>query len=217
MKNIYNKFLIVSTVALFIGGFYLYIDKDLNTKDILPIAFGSSLESSIPLVEGNIVTDKNKKISEDTSFLKTLTSLNKISIDTLLFENPAFNSLKNNSVKIEKVEAGRVNPFAPIMVAPSSDIVKLSDVVTDLPTDITDKTAILNGTVNTKTGVTDLYFEYGNNQELGTKGSIIKQSLVGTFVENISKLNPKTTYFFKACAKINNVASCGDVVSFTTK
>jgi hypothetical protein len=217
MKNIYNKFLIVSTFLLFIGGIYLYFSKDLNNKDIIPVAFGSSLESSLPVVENKTSTDKSKKITQDTAFLKTLTSLNKITIDTLLFDNPSFKALKNNAVKIEKVEAGRINPFAPILVTPITGDMRLSDITTNQPTEITDKTAVLNGTINTKTGVTDIYFEYGSTEALGTKGAIVKQSLVGTFVENISKLSPKTTYFFKACAKINNVASCGDVVSFTTK
>ncbi|MDP4033348.1 MAG: hypothetical protein Q8P60_10935, partial [Pseudorhodobacter sp.] len=90
-------------------------------------------------------------------------------------------------------------------------------VVTDQSTQITDKTAVLNGTINTVVGVTDTYFEYGTTVDLGTITATVKQSLVGTFIKNVLGLTPKTNYFFKACAKINNIASCGEVVSFTTK
>jgi hypothetical protein len=213
MKNIYNKFLIISTILLFIGGVYLYLSKDLNSETLVPVALGSSLESS------NVTTpvDTSKEnIDSNISFLTKLASLKKINIDTALFKNLAFNALKNNSVKIEKVPAGRVNPFAPTVDDSIDTSQILSNVVTNQPTQVTDKTAILNGTLNTTNNVTDLYFEYGNKIELGTTSEKIKQSLVGTFVKNISGLIPKTTYFFKACAKINNIASCGEVISFTT-
>ena len=213
MKNIYNKFLIISTILLFIGGIYLYLSKDLNSETIVPIALGSSLESS------NVATpvDTSKEnIDSNISFLTKLASLKKINIDTTLFESTAFNSLKNNSVEIEKVAVGRVNPFAPTVDDSVNTSLPVSNVVTNQPTQVTDKTAILNGTLNITNNVTDLYFEYGNKPELGTTSEKIKQSLVGTFVKSISGLTSKTTYFFKACAKINNIASCGEVISFTT-
>ena len=37
------------------------------------------------------------------------------------------------------------------------------------------------------------------------------------FIKNISGLSPKSNYFFKACAKIKGVATCGDIISFNTK
>ena len=88
-------------------------------------------------------------------------------------------------------------------------------VVTDTPTQITDKTAVFNGTIN-ESGAKDTYFEYGITPQLGTVTPIVKQSLVGTFIKNVLGLTPKTNYFYKACAKINNVPLCGEVVSFIT-
>lgn len=217
MKKFYNKFLIISTIFLLVGGVYLYISKESNGGTIVPIAFGSSLASSNGGEVSPITPTMGNDIASDISFLTTLVSLKQIKIDTSLFINSSFNKLQNNAVKLEPVVAGRVNPFAP-MDANSNTNTSGQTVITDQPAQITDKTAILNGTINTTNGVTDTYFQYGlSAQDTPNTTGLAKQSLVGTFVKNISGLTTKTTYFFKACAKINNIALCGEVISFTTK
>ncbi len=221
MKKKYNKFLIVSTVFLFIGGVYLYSSNDLISGDIVPVAFGSSLESSV-LAESALVSSPvmAEEVNSDISFLATLVSLKNIKMDTSIFNLDTFKALKNNAVQIELVPSkpGRVNPFAPITVTESVGVSAAPVVATNQPTEVTDKTAIFNGTVNTDSVVTDTYFEYGiSAQGVNNKIEIAKLSLVGNFVKNIVGLTPQTTYFYKACARINNIASCGDVVSFTTK
>ena len=217
MKIIYNKFLIISTIALIMGGVYLYLSKDLNSGTIIPIALGSSLASS------NVATDTaplasslNEKISSDIAFLTNLNSLKAIKIDSSFFSDQSFKILQNNEVKIEKVQAGRINPFAPIDTNNTNNIVSTPKVKTDQPAQITDKSVVLNGTVNTINGVTDTYFDYGITQNLGLIVETVKPSLVGTFIKNVLGLTPKTNYFYKACAKISNIAFCGEVVSFNT-
>ena len=214
MKIMYNKFLIISTVVLIIGGAYLYFSDNLNSE-IVPVAYGSSLTSSNILDEA--LSSIGSQINSDISFLNTLVSLKEIKIDTVLFNNKNFNSLKNNTVKIEPVVAGRSNPFVSIIDQDiNNNNNSTADVITDQPTQITDKTVILNGTVSMTNNVTDTYFEYGTTEVLGSITTIVKPSLVGSFIKNISGLTPKTNYFFKACAKINNIKSCGNLVSFTT-
>jgi len=217
MRIKYNKFLIISTIVILMGGVYLYFSDNLSSGVIVPTAYGSSLASSNGLESSPVSALQGDKISSDISFLTTLVSLKKIKIDTSLFTNKFFNALQNNMVKIEPVVAGRINPFAPIDNNKINNILTTPKVVTDQPTQITDKTTVLNGTINTAVGVTDTYFEYGTTVDLGTITATVKQSLVGTFIKNVLGLAPKTNYFFKACAKINNIASCGEVVSFTTK
>jgi len=205
-------------LTLLIGGIYFHSSRKANSLSLVPIAYGSSLATS----NGNSVSattalSGSGKISSDIAFLTSLVSLGKIKIDTSIFKDKYFIALQNNAVKIEPVQAGRNNPFAPIQTVVVSDDVKaLPKVITDQPTDITDKTAILNGTINQVEGVTDIYFEYGKTDKFGTVTGTIKPSLVGTFIKNVLGLTPKTSYFFRACAKINNVATCGEVVSFTT-
>lgn len=119
MKKIYNKFLIISTISLFIGGVYLYFSNNLNSDTILPVAVGSSLDSSNDVNSDDSKEEdvsSLKKVNSDISFIKTLSSLKKIKIDTELFGDLNFSSLKDNRVNIGKVEAGRLNPFAPIQL-----------------------------------------------------------------------------------------------------
>lgn len=220
MKIKHNKFLIMLVSVLFIGGGYLYFSRDtVDSRSLVPIAYGSSLATS----DGNEVSalaglSGSEKISSDIAFLKTLVSLEKIKIDTAFFKNKYFIALQNNAVKIEPVEAGRNNPFAPIQtISVKDNPVVIQKVVTNQPTDITDKSAVLNGTINQTEGVTDIYFEYGNTDKLGTVTGTVKASLVGTFIKSVLGLTPKTNYFSRACAKINNIATCGEIVSFTTK
>jgi len=217
MKTTYHKFLIISTLAIIVGMISLYVINS-PEKEIVPVAYGSSLISSTAANSiDSLVSNAGDKIASDISFLTTLVALKKITIDTSIFSDKSFSNLKNNAVKIDKIEPGRANPFAPINVSKIRTIsTTAAKVVTDQPTQITNTTVAFNGTVNETSGVTDLYFEYGTTKDLGTVTSIVQQSLVGTFIKNVSGLNPKTNYFFKACAKINSIATCGEVISFTT-
>ena len=49
-----------------------------------------------------------------TGLLLTLKSLQNLSIDTSVFEDQAYRSLKDHSVILEVVPQGKVNPFAPL-------------------------------------------------------------------------------------------------------
>lgn len=216
MKIIYNKFLIVSTIFLLLGGVYLYFSNNLNSGEIVNVAYGSSLSSSAAADTTTPAPSLREKISSDIAFLSTLTSLNTIKIDTSIFSNQSFVMLRNNEVKIGTVTAGRINPFAPIEINNINNEIAGPKIITDQPTVLTDKTVVLNGNVNILNGVTDAYFEYGVTPNLGLTTPIVKPSLVGAFIKNVLGLTPKTNYFYRACAKINNIASCGEVVSFNT-
>lgn len=213
MKTKYKKFLVISTVFIAIGGLYLYFSNDLKSDNLVPIALGSSLASTGVTSGGSSLSGD---INSDVSFLTTLVSLKTINIDTTLFSNKSFNSLVDNIVRIEPVTPGRANPFSPIDGS-NSGATTASNIVTDQPTQITSTTATLNGTVNVTNGVTDTYFKYGTTENLTTTTTKVEQSLVGTFIKSVSGLTPKTNYFFKACAKVNNTELCGEVVSFITQ
>lgn len=202
------------TILIAFVGFFSFLNNSDYNK-VTPLALGASLLASSN--EGVLPSSLDDKISSDISFLTALISLKKIKIESELFKNKSFLSLQDNSVKIEPIIPGRANPFAPMDENSWSNAQTIKKIVTNQPTQITDKSAILNGTLNVIDGVTDIYFEYGTTDKLGLKSSLVKQSLVGTFVKSIVDLSPETNYFTKACAKINNVVVCGDVVSFTTQ
>lgn len=216
MKTIHNKFLKISIITIFLFGISLYFSN--NYYSLTPVAYGSSLTSTTGGTTSSSNSVSPDKISSDIAFLSTLSSLESIKIDTSLFTNKAFLALRDNAIKIEPIEPGRKNPFSPMSATNSTTgAVPISKVVTGEPTEITDKTVILNGTMNTTDGVTSTYFEYGKTVDLESVVTTSEPSLVGAFIKNVLGLTPKTNYFFRACAKINNIATCGEVVSFNTK
>jgi len=190
-----------------LGVFYFYSSNGLKSE----AALSSSLETSLP--ENN---PSDNKIASDVSFISTLVNLTKINIDTTLFENIAFQSLKDNTVKLESIPSGRDNPFAPLESGSFTGSFYSSPIITNQPVEITSNTAVLSGSVSETDGVSDGYFEYGLTEELGQKTSMSTVSLIGTFISNVTGLSSKTAYFYRACARISGSNLCGDIVSFET-
>ena len=148
-------------------------------------------------------------------------ALTTMKIDTTFFQDPAFEALHDNNVKIDPVTPGRSNPFLPVQPDPSLNNgpqTALPPVVTNNTTQITNKTAVLNGAVNSTTTPTAVYFEYGTSAMLvkPTQTPNAVQSLVSTFIVKISGLTPQTTYYYRAAARIGGAVVYGDINSFTT-
>ncbi len=206
MTKFYNKFLIVSSLALLFLGVYVYFSHNLDVEA------ESSLTSSsqTPLAT-------NSSFSQDTAFLATLTSLTQIKIDTSLFSNKAFNALTDNSVILEQVAIGRLNPFSiprkndPLPLPTPVVLVTTSDA-----TGVTPNSAMLNGATSATTGITNTYFEYGLTNKFGKVTSASIKPTRGAFVGTVTGLKSKTQYFFRAAAKINGTVGYGTTVSFTT-
>lgn len=211
MNKIYHKFLIIFSILVIVGGIYFYFSNSLTSEASL----SSSLDASLVGNSSDIANNDNR-INSDIAFISTLTSLNRIKIDTTLFTKKSFQSLNDNTVKLEPGIPGRINPFSPINLNSIENNISSSPILTNEPLEVKSKTAILSGSVNRTTGVTDTFFEYGVSESLGQKTPQATVSLIGTFISNITGLNSKTTYFYKACAKINGATICGDVVSFDT-
>lgn len=216
MHRTYNKFLIVSALILIIGSIYIYFSNNLDVQAVsTPVSSDSSVSSQNGSSPASLLSTDNK-IAVDTAFLSTLTSLKKIKIDISIFSNPGFQALNDNTVNLEAITPGRPNPFAPIQSISPTDTTSAPSVVTNEPTQVTAKSAVLNGTINGLTGITSIYFEYGTDPELNKSTPPVKQSLIGTFVANITGLTSETTYFVRAVAKVGNAPIYGEVVSFNT-
>lgn len=217
MNYLYNKIIIAFAIIMLLGGVYTYFSNGLNAQAANSTT-DSSLSSSAqsdPLNTGAI-NSSSSKITQDTSFLYALASLNTIKIDTSIFGNPLFSTLNDNAVVLDPVIPGRPNPFAPVDNSVSLTTAQISPVTTNTPTQITNNSVIFNGRTGSMTGVSGVYFEYGTTQSLGKTTQNIKQSLVGTFSISIAGLTPSTMYFYRAVAKINGVVEYGDIVSFST-
>lgn len=207
MNKAYNKFLVIFSITILLGGVYLYFSNSLTLE-------ASLVSSSGSLVNGSYSLDD--KITSDIAFISTLASLKTINIDTTLFINKSFKALKDNTVELEPVVSGRANPFAPISLDVFGNTRYSSPVLTNEPLEIKNKTAVFSGLVGDTNGVTSTYFEYGLTEDLGQKTVQTTISLIGTFISNVKDLNSRTTYFYKACARISGAVLCGEVISFDT-
>jgi len=211
MNKLFNKFLILLIVVLTSLGLYLYFSNGIKSEAANTTDGGLSSSSNQTTTAP---TEMEQRIADDTSFISTLMSLNGIKIDTSLFSDKSFTKLNDNNVKIAVDTVGRSNPFAVISDGGSSAQPVVS-IVTNEATQVTDKTAILNGTVN-DSSATGTYFEYGASDTLGKTTNQSKQSMIGGISALITGLTSKTTYYFRSVAKISGTLVYGETISFTT-
>ncbi|MFA6392703.1 MAG: hypothetical protein WCW54_01275 [Candidatus Paceibacterota bacterium] len=215
MHKKYNKFLIISFILVALLGVYSYFYKDLTSE---AATSGSSITSSLNTATAPLSQTGSDGAISDTAFLMKLDSLKKIKIDTSLLESKPFKLLVDNNIKLEPVPYGRLNPFAPTDNNAINNIVNnapLVSVKVNPPTQITDKSAIVSGSLDGAKS-NNVYFEYGIADTFGKTTPKVVPSLVGNFSYKIAGLNSKTTYFFRATANINGVLTFSDTISFNT-
>ena len=91
-------------------------------------------------------------------------------------------------------------------------------VTTDAASDITYKSALLNGTLEGSTSSVACGFIYGKTSTLSsTSGTKVSTSSSGAYSIFVSDLDANTTYYYRAYALINGQYIYGTVSSFTTK
>jgi hypothetical protein len=110
-----TKKVIIIIVVIIIAGvvaFYFFNKSNTPTSD-------SSLR---PQMSTDLATSNDAELSKDTSFISTLLSLNKITIDSGIFSSISFKGLHDNTVDIKPSDSiGRPNPFAPFDTTIPSD------------------------------------------------------------------------------------------------
>jgi|GEM_PF-1663690 len=106
MNNFYKKFLILTSIIIITGLGYLYIYK----SDLSEASDDELLSSSLDDGSSSNISDDTKS---DASFILSLSSLEKITINSDFFSKESFTSLKDNNVVLESVTPGRDNPFIP--------------------------------------------------------------------------------------------------------
>lgn len=217
MTKLINKFFILLVItAIFIGG-YLYFSNGQKSEAATTSSDGalsSTTAADASLVAG-FTSPVSEKIASDIAFISKLASLNKIKIDISIFSNPLFTKLTDNNIEIAPSAIGRLNPFALIGLNSTKGTIVAPVVTTKDATQVTNNSALLSGIVSESTA-TSVYFEYGTNEALGNITGSLKQSLIGGFNTIVTDLTSKTTYFYRAVSKVNDVLVYGDVMSFKT-
>ena len=213
MHKKYSNFFIVLLVGGTLFGVYSYFHNNIKSEAATD---NGSLTSSLDVTTPTSVnTNTSQALNDDIAFLMRLGSLKKIKIDISLFENKYFSNLVDNSVKLEPVPIGRKNSFSPLDKPVIANQV-LYSLKTNPATSITNKSAVLMGSLEGGVTSNNIYFEYGLTEPLDKVTTKVIPSMVGNFASNINHLNPKTKYLYRAAANINGVLVFGDIMSFNT-
>lgn len=151
-------------------------------------------------------------------FSGLLLSINTISIDTSIFQNPSYRALRDYPVILGTDVVGRVNPFAPI----GSDIGQSTAADTvSVQTVSVGKITTVNaefGAVVTmpETAAATVVFQYGTTDTFGMSSTPVNITKTGTVLTTVAGLLPATKYFVQAVVVRGSSTTLGTVVTFTT-
>ena len=225
MKN--SSKILIALVAVTVGGAVYYASNVRAQTDPL---LKSSVTGDITTIPDGAPTT-NETIQ---SILIQVNDLDKITLNTHIFEDPEFLNLKDSSKDLpQPSDVGRPNPFAPIGVdigeVPGDNSMpqNLADMVPDTNFASTQNLATTKEVQNignhsatfvgstTVTGTTTRWFEYGINPSVVNK--LTKQTgSDSTFTGTAGNLKANTLYFVRSAVENNGVISYGSIVQFRT-
>jgi hypothetical protein len=151
-----------------------------------------------------------------------LSTIQSISIDTTIFQNKAYVTLRDNPIQVGTDIAGRPNPFAPLGTdaagTSGNQTTSTQPVVTTLqPGKLTSTSAELTAQVTlSDTTPTSVVFEYGTDDTFGSITQPSTLTRTGTVVATVTKLTPNTLYYVRADVVRGTATMNGNSVTFTT-
>ncbi|HEY0980279.1 MAG TPA: hypothetical protein VGE18_02630 [Candidatus Paceibacterota bacterium] len=153
-------------------------------------------------------------------FSGLLSSVNSISIDTSIFQNAAYKTLRDYPVMLGTDIIGRINPFAPVGNDAAGTGEGTSTVVlvqTLAPGKITTTSAEVGADITVPDTVsTTVVFQYGISDTFGNTTSPVTLTKSGTTLATIIGLAPGTKYFVQAVVVRGSSTTIGNVMTFTT-
>ena len=204
-----KKLMIILVVVLVGGAIVLLVGSQSAPTN------GSALRSNkdVPL-PGTPVTSP----AGNDEFSSLLASINKISIDTSLFQNPAYTLLRDHPVILGTDIVGRVNPFAPIGTDATAPVTAGAlSIQTIQPGKITSTTVEFSAQVTLPdTTPVSVVFEYGPTDMFGFATNPLTISKSGAVVTSATGLLPDTAYFVRAVLLRGSEATTAQTMSFIT-
>ncbi len=156
---------------------------------------------------------------QQSEFAVLLSTINSINIDTSVFKNPSYLSLRDYPVSLGTDTIGRPNPFAPI----GTDTVDGTVVAAPLqfqtlqPGKITSTSAEFGGQgIVVSDAQTNVIFEYGTNDLFGSATPPVSVGKNGTSLFTVTGLTPNTTYYVRAILVQGSNTTQGNTMTFTT-
>jgi hypothetical protein len=199
----------IIAVAVIIVGLWAY-----STFGSTPAPAPASPLTSTGTAPAPVSALETKGLSD---FSALLSSVRNIDIDTSVFSNPAYKTLRDYPVNLGTDTVGRANPFAPIGSDQDGAIESTPVVQTLQPGKITATGAELGVQITLKDTVpVTVVFEYGTSDTFGTASTPATVAKSGTGLITVNNLIPATTYYVRAVAVRGSTTTTGNTVTFTT-
>jgi len=151
-------------------------------------------------------------------FAGLLSNINTITIDTSIFQNPAYKALRDYPVLLGTDVIGRINPFAPIgSDSGATTVTESLSVQTLAAGKVTATSAELGALVTLPdTANSSVVFQYGVSDTFGTSTTPVTITKTGTTLSTITGLTAGTKYFVQAVVVRGSSTTLGGVINFTT-
>lgn len=170
---------------------------------------------SIP--ELPLPTTTNSSVSGESEFSDILATINRITIDTTIFQSSLYRLLRNNPVNLGTDTLGRTNPFAPVGGEEPAIQSSVVTVQTIQPAKITRTTAEFGAQVFVaEGGSARIVFEYGTTDRFGLLTTPLLVTKSGAVLIPVAALTPNTQYRVRAIAFVGTTTLTGNTMLFTT-
>lgn len=206
-----KKLLFILIIVVAIGGVVVYLSAQQRMKNTPTQTTGGLAVTTDAGIPGGM----NLTPAPTDEFSSLLSNINRITIDTSLFQNSSYKALRDYPVTLGTDIVGRVNPFAPL----GTDVggVSTAPVVQTLqPGKITATTGEFGATVSFVGDPVGVVFEYGTSDTFGTTTTPVTLTKSGTALFTVKQLAPETTYFVRAVAVRGADTTTAQTMSFTT-
>ena len=206
-------FAIVVLCFAAIVGLFAFFGGNKNTP--APAGANSlATTSGVPVIPGgDATTDQN--IDEFSNLLSTVQSIN---IDTTLFQDPGYISLRDHPIILGTELIGRTNPFAVVGTDQAITTSGIVSVQTLQPGKVTKKTAELAALITLPdTNPVSVVFSYGTSDTLDAMTAPVTITHTGTMFSTISNLKSGTLYYVRASVVKGPITTDGNLMTFTTQ
>lgn len=218
--------IVILVVVVIIAGFFIF---SLTQKNV-PAPTQSGLSSTGVALGGATAKQDATSLAGLDDFSAALANIRSVSIDTSIFNDPAYKTLQDNKISLGTEVIGRNNPFAPVGTdveaqvfptsIPATEVVSSNgaSISTGTPTKIQKTTVTLAAQASLDPGTTaTIVFAYGDTDALGSVTTPIKIKASGPVTFPLKKLIAGTQYYVQATMTLpDGTTTVGDIISFNT-
>ncbi len=203
-----KKITIIFILIVLAIGAVVYVKQSRPTVPQQPLASSS---------KGAGLIGGSTNAAPASSFSNLLSTIKNIEIDTSIFSNEAYKTLRDYPVLLGTDVIGRSNPFAPIGIDSDRGAAQVQ-FETLQPGKVTGTTAEFGAqaTVGGSTLQSNVVFEYGTSDFFGSATPPVVLPKNGTVLYTQTGLLPQTTYYVRAVLAVGSTTTLGNTMTFTT-